>query len=61
MFTCIFAFNATRGANADMRLIFDDPARTILVLQILTNITTTLFGELIIASSDMVGFFWRLC
>ena len=54
IFTVIFASNATRGDQADTRLLFSDPGRTILVLQILTNVTTTLFGELLVASCEMV-------
>jgi hypothetical protein len=53
--TSLFAANATRGANADTRFLFSNPGRTILVLQILTNITTTLFGELLIASCELVS------
>jgi hypothetical protein len=54
LFTVLFAYNATRGAQADTHLIFNSPGRTILVLQILTNISTTLFGELLVASCEMV-------
>ena len=56
VFTTIFAWNATGGVHADSRLLFDDPGRTILVLQILTNVTTALFGELVIMSCEMVIF-----
>jgi len=54
VFTAIFAFNATRGDHADTRLLFDNPGKTILVLQILTNVSTTLFSELLVASCEMV-------
>lgn len=54
VFTTIFAWNATAGGRADTRLLFDAPGRTILVLQILTNLTTSLLGELVIASAEMV-------
>jgi hypothetical protein len=56
VFTTIFAWNATAGGRADTRLLFDSPGRTILVLQILTNLTTTLLGELVIASAEMVWY-----
>jgi hypothetical protein len=54
VFTAYFAWNATGGDHANTRLLFSDPGRTILILQILTNITTTLFGELVVASCEMV-------
>jgi hypothetical protein len=53
-FTIIFAWNASEGQYADTRLLFEDPGRTILVLQILGTVTTALFGELIVASCEMV-------
>jgi len=52
--TVLFAYNASRGNQADTRFIFSNPGKTILVLQILTNISTTLFGELLVASCEMV-------
>ena len=54
VFTIIFAWNATGGANADTRLLFNDPGHTILVLQICSTATTALFAELIVASCEMV-------
>jgi hypothetical protein len=54
VFTIVFAWNATGGENADTRLLFENPGRTILVLQILGTVTTTLFAELVIASCEMV-------
>jgi hypothetical protein len=52
--TTIFAWNATGGDHADPRFLFDDPGKTILTLQLLTNLTTALFGELIITSFEAV-------
>src|SRR5271163_191016 len=54
VFTIIFAWNATGGEHANTRLLFEDPGKTVLVLQILTNVTTALFGELAISASEMV-------
>ena len=56
VFTVIFAWNATGGQHADTRLLFENPGRTILVLQILGTVTTTLFTELVVASCEMVFF-----
>jgi hypothetical protein len=52
--TSLFAWNATGGSHADSRFLFSDPGRTILTLQLLTNFTTALFGELLIASFEAV-------
>ena len=57
VFTIIFAWNATGGEHANTRLLFEDPGKTVLVLQILTNVTTALFGELAISASEMVPTF----
>lgn len=54
VFTIIFAWNATGGAKADTRLLFNDPGHTILMLQICSTATTSLFAELIVASCEMV-------
>jgi len=54
VFTIIYAWNATGGEHANTRLLFADPGRTILVLQVLTNVTTALFSELVIMSCEMV-------
>ena len=54
VFTVIFAWNATGGAKANTRFLFKDPGRTILVLQICSTVSTTLFAEVIIASCEMV-------
>jgi hypothetical protein len=54
LFTVVFAWNATGGEKADTRLLFENPGRTILVLQILGTVTTTLFAELVVASCEMV-------
>lgn len=55
VFTIIFARNATQGENADTRLLFSNPGRDILVLQVLGTVTTTLLGELLISSCEMVN------
>jgi hypothetical protein len=55
IFTIIFAWNATGGQNADTRLLFSDPGRTILVLQVLGTVTTSLLAELVVASCEMVA------
>ena len=54
VFTIIFAWNASEGQYADTRLLFENPGRTILALQILGTVTTALFGELVVASCEMV-------
>lgn len=54
VFTIVFAWNATEGQMANTRLLFENPGRTILVLQILGTVTTTLFAELVIASCERV-------
>ena len=54
IFTVIFAWNASLGRDADTRLLFEDPGRTILVLQILGTSTTTLFSELVICTCETV-------
>ena len=53
--TVIFAWNASLGQDADTRLLFEDPGRTILVLQILGTTTTTLFSELVICTCEAVS------
>jgi hypothetical protein len=52
--TVIFAWNASLGKDADTRLLFEDPSRTILVLQVLGTSTTTLFSELVICTCEIV-------
>lgn len=52
--TVIFAWNASLGKDADTRLLFEDPSRTILVLQVLGTSTTALFSELVICTCEMV-------
>lgn len=54
VFTIVFAWNATGGQKANTRLLFENPGRTILVLQILGTVTTTLFAELVVASCERV-------
>ena len=54
VFTILFAYNANNGQHADTRFLFRDPGRTILVLQILTNITTASIAELAISSHEAV-------
>jgi hypothetical protein len=56
VFTIIFARNATQGENADIRLLFNNPGRDILVLQVLSTVSTTLLGELLISTCEMVFF-----
>ena len=55
VFTVIFAWNATGGAKANRRFLFTNPGRTILVLQICSTVTTSLFAESLIASCEMVS------
>jgi hypothetical protein len=55
VFTVIFAWNATGGAKADTHFLFKNPGRTILVLQICSTVTTSLFAESLIASCEMVS------
>jgi hypothetical protein len=54
VFTVIFAWNATGGAKTNRHFIFTNPGRTILVLQICSTVTTSLFAECLISSFEMV-------
>jgi hypothetical protein len=53
-FTVLFAWNANSGQHADTRFLFQDPGRTILVLQVLTNITTICIAELAMSAYEAV-------
>jgi hypothetical protein len=52
--TVLFAWNANSGQHADTRFLFQDPGRTILVLQVLTNITTICMAELAMSAYEAV-------
>ena len=52
--TVIFAWNASLGKDADTRLLFQDPSKTILVLQVLGTSTSSLLAELVICTCEMV-------
>jgi hypothetical protein len=52
--TILFAWNAARGDNSNPRFLFSDPGVTVIVLQLLTNATAMLLGEMERATFEMV-------